>query len=216
MMIPISKNPRRPSDRRLPVFALLCCVLAVVLAAPAHAATNRGTGDSGDNSKGADDQKEFKTDDDDDPDDDSDTGDHKSGNCSVVYRMNVGGFQSEFGAGETNLIIKRLKPTPALFTPQSIEVESRMAQEVVQLKEAEESVDARNAEQALAAAEEDLQAAVDANDAAIEAEADAEAAKLQAEQDLADAEDALADNPDDPELQQAVEDAEAELAAAEV
>jgi len=190
---------------------LLFALAALCLAAPLHA-VNRGTGDSGDSSKSTDDSKDF------DPDgnsgEKSEPGDHDQRNCSIVYRMNIGGAQSERGLGVTNLVIKRLKPTPAIFTPQSIEVDSRMAQEVVEAVEAEESIASRMADQALATAEASLQAATDANDAAALAEAAAAAAVTQAEQDLADAQSALAADPEDTDLQQAVEDAEAALAAA--
>ena len=57
---------------------------------------------------------------DDDTSGDNSTGGDDGDNCSVVYRMNIGEFQSEMGGKDVHLRIKRLKPTPLIFTPQSL------------------------------------------------------------------------------------------------
>ena len=64
-----------------------------------------------------------------------DTGGTSSQNCSVVFAMNVGQLQSEMGGQDVHLRIKRLKPSPLLFTPQTLFFDSPLASELFDVEE---------------------------------------------------------------------------------
>lgn len=128
-------------------------------------------------------------------------------NCSVVYDLTIGKFQSEFGQEEVHLKIKRLKPTPLLFTPQSLHFDSIVASSVFDFVESREAQarDEASAELAIATASLD-----EANETVTETEAEKNTAQVilqQAESDLAVAQAALATEPTDPALQLAVSEA---------
>lgn len=175
-------------------------------------AVNRGSGQSGDSSQSTNDKQDFKND---NGGKSGEPGDHKESNCSVVYSMNIGSFQSEFGSDPVEITLKRLKPTPAMFTPQSLEVTSPFAADIVQLPPAEEALTLQSAQTAYNSAEQSLAAATVALNDAEAAEAHASTELTAAQQTLADAEAALAADPDNETLQAEVADADADVAAKE-
>ena len=55
--------------------------------------------------------------------------------CSVVYSMEIGSYQGESGFDPIEVKMKHIKPSPLIFTPQSLEVSSLFAADVVQAPE---------------------------------------------------------------------------------
>lgn len=157
--------------------------------------------------------------DDGDPNPDSNNGkpgDHKGQNCSVIYEMNVGSFQTEFNRGDVYLRIKRLKPTPLIFTPHSLQFDSPLASDVFLTPQSEEAESVAQAELLIDVASADVIEASDEKNAA-EQNKDSAYANLQAKELLLqEAQDALAGDPNNPSLQQAVAYAEAERNLASV
>jgi len=195
---------------------LLCLIVALTcLSVGESYAVNRGNGQSGDSSQNTDDSEDFDNGNGEDNGDDDTPGDHDENNCSVVYSMNIGSFQSEFGSDPVEITLKRLKPTPALFTPQSLEVTSPFAADIVQTPPAEEALALQSAEASFTAAEQSVATATAALDAAETVEAQATSELAAAQQALADAETALAADPDNETLQAEVAEAEAEVATKE-
>jgi RHS repeat-associated protein len=159
---------------------------------------NVGHGNSGDSNSPGNDSGEFK------PEKEKKgekPGDHDSGNCSVVYRMNLGSFQSEHNQAPVNLSIKRLHPTPAMFTPQSLEVDSLFGGTALEFPEAQQSKNFTAAQVSLASAESLLQSS-ETNLQQKESElASAIANRIAAADHLQATEAALAADPENPALQ---------------
>ena len=141
--------------------------------------------------------------------------DDASDNCSVVFEVNAGSFAHELGQRDVYLRIKRLKPTPLLFTPESLAFDSLLASTVFQAPPSDEAQAVEEAELNLEAAQLNL-SDVQAD------EATAQATKVQAETELVsrtvernDAQAALDNDPGNPALQEALTSAEAALGASE-
>jgi RHS repeat-associated protein len=149
------------------------------------------------------------------PKDESKLADGTKENCSVIYKMNIGHFQTEFDEGIVYLRIKRLKPTPLLFTPQSLIFDSPLASDVLWTPESEKAQAVQEATLAVDIATADVSSAAEDEDEAEQAKDDTYANLQTKEQALLNAQTALAADPENEELQQAVVDATAARDAAQ-
>jgi RHS repeat-associated protein len=138
-----------------------------------------------------------------------DPGDSNKENCSVVFEMNIGSFQTEFDESDVFLRIKRLKPTPLLFTPQSLFFDSPLASDVFLTPDSPEAEALQQAQLSVEIASSDVTEAQSDVGSTLTTKDAAYATLQQAEQDLVDAQAALDADPENTELQQAVTDATA-------
>ena len=143
-----------------------------------------------------------------------DTAESDEANCSVVFQVNAGSFAHEFGKRDVNLRIKRGKPTPLLFTPESLAFDSPLATEVLQTTESVEAQAVDEAQLAKDVAQLDLDTATQEKDAAQSTKDQAEADVAVKTQERDDAQAALDADPGNAQLQQELADAEDALNAA--
>ncbi|CAA6690077.1 MULTISPECIES: RHS repeat domain-containing protein [unclassified Lentimonas] len=113
--------------------SLLYSLLLALTAAMSYAGNDDpSTGGTGEDPEEQQDDDEF---DDSEESSEEETGDGDGTLCSVVYQMNIGELQSDLGGQEVRLRIKRLNPTPLMFTPQTLFFDSPLASELFDVEE---------------------------------------------------------------------------------